>query len=202
MKSGCEANAIFPHRFYLSFWGSSYRSSSTLAMLAAWPGFHTHAHGLNSPHAMFLPPPEDDVWPYLLLFVGIQLSAAVCLVAVIFTVQRGGRQAARTMFAQSLQSLLSSTSRYIDVTPSGRVLSRLSADQNQIDESCYDVFQGMAVGMIGLFVSFVVVSYTLPAMLLPSLALAGINFSVARSYVRAARSLRRIESTSKVRNAT
>lgn len=79
----------------------------------------------------------------------------------------------------------------------GRVLNTMSKDVSQVDESCTDTLQAMSVYILGLFTSLVVVTLTLPTMLLPVAFLALINWQVARRYVATARSFRRIESTSR-----
>ncbi|PWN45185.1 hypothetical protein IE81DRAFT_344880 [Ceraceosorus guamensis] len=207
-------------KFYLSFWGSSYSTKATSAAfaVAAAPqqaisflfssvgegitGFHALTYlasdlQLGQVGASALPPANENVWPYLGGFIAIQVAGSACLCLLILINQSGGRNAARALFIQALETLMRATSRHIDMTPKGRVLNTLSKDVGQVDESVHDTMQAMAGYIIGLVTSLGVITLTLPFMLIPSALLAYANYKVAIGYVRTARSLRRIESTSR-----
>ncbi|CEH17074.1 Multidrug resistance-associated protein/mitoxantrone resistance protein, ABC superfamily [Ceraceosorus bombacis] len=207
-------------KFYLSFWGSSYSTKATSAAfaVAAAPQqaisflFSSVGEGITGLHALTfsaaelhlgqvgasaLPPANENVWPYLGGFIAIQVAGSACLCLLILINQSGGRNAARALFIQALETLMRATSRHIDMTPKGRVLNTLSKDVGQVDESVHDTMQAMAGYIIGLVTSLGVITLTLPFMLIPSALLAYANYKVAIGYVRTARSLRRIESTSR-----
>lgn len=80
-------------------------------------------------------PQSDDPKAWLLLYLSVYLVHALFSITNASALMFGTWFAARRYFEELLRSIASSTYRWLDKTPRGRVLNRLSKDTEQIDDS-------------------------------------------------------------------
>ena len=73
------------------------------------------------------PPPEVSVRPWVIAFSVICTTGAVSLFAYTALGYYAGLQASRSLFLNMLKRLVRAPSRFLDVTPVGRILNRFTA---------------------------------------------------------------------------
>ena len=73
------------------------------------------------------PPPEVDVRPWVITFSVICSTGAISLLAYTALGYYAGLQASRSLFLEMLKRLVRAPSRFLDVTPIGRILNRFTA---------------------------------------------------------------------------
>jgi ABC-type multidrug transport system fused ATPase/permease subunit len=74
-----------------------------------------------------LPSPDVNVRPWLLIFFCISAAGAFSVFAYIAVGYYASLQASRSLFVSMLQRLVRTPSRFLDVTPIGRILNRFTS---------------------------------------------------------------------------
>ena len=92
---------------------------SSVAMLVTLPKFEL-------PWKSF-PPPEVSVRPWVITFSIICSTGAVSLFAFTALGYYSSLQASRSLFLRMLKRLVRAPSRFLDITPIGRILNRFTA---------------------------------------------------------------------------
>ena len=80
-----------------------------------------------------LPPPDEDVWPWLTIYLYISIAGALSSLFYISLGYYASLQASRSLFTSMLQRLSRAPSRFFDITPIGRILNRFTSDINTVD---------------------------------------------------------------------
>lgn len=93
--------------------------SSTAATLVTLPKFEL-------PWTSF-PPPEVSVRPWVITFSVICSTGAISLFVYTALGYYASLQASRSLFLRMLKRLVRAPSRFLDVTPIGRILNRFTA---------------------------------------------------------------------------
>lgn len=205
---------------WLAYWGASYsrwRSSASVAWvtlltpsspihhltLPGWSSTLSLAQAQN--HSMpatsnldsVFPPAHQSPTPYILVFFGIQLTSAALIVIAALLTFYGSLNASRTLFTRMLAATMGATNRWLDKTPSGRIVNKFSRDIEVVDSSINQSLRYFVTFLIAGIISVLTIIAVLPPFLIPTIFLGLANFYVARGYIRAARDLRRLESVSR-----
>lgn len=158
--------------------------------LSATPDVSTRA-------ASPFPPASVSPAPYILVFFLINVaSASLIILSALFTFY-GSLQASRTLFARMLVATMGATTRWLDKTPSGRIVNKFSRDVEVVDSSINNSLRYFVSFVIAAIVSVLTIIVVLPSFIVPTFVLGAMNYYVTRGYVRAARDLRRLESVSR-----
>ena len=96
---------------------------------------------------------------------------------------------------QLLMVLLKSPMSWYDVTPSGRILARVTKDQDDIDIQLPSNFQSSVVMVLQLLSAILMVVIILPIFALPALVAVILYARILRHYMLTAREVKRIESS-------
>ena len=91
----------------------------SVAMLVTFPKFQL-------PWKSF-PPPEVSVRPWVITFSIICSTGAISLFAFTALGYYASLQASRSLFLKMLKRLVRAPSRFLDITPIGRILNRFTA---------------------------------------------------------------------------
>lgn len=140
-----------------------------------------------------LPPPDQDVRPWLLWFLII-----VIVQAVVQLIQKGVLativySAGKGMFQQIVQRVCHAPFRYYDVTPVGRLLNRLTGDIQTVDGNISETFQGLVIQVIAWVSSLVVIASITPLFLAFAIGMTITFVMIFRRYLPVSQSLRRLE---------
>ncbi|XAR58448.1 Xenobiotic-transporting ATPase [Bertholletia excelsa] len=135
------------------------------------------------------------------LFISVYgIIAAISVVFILiraFFVTALGLKTAQIFFSQILYSILHAPMSFFDTTPSGRILSRASTDQTNID-LFLPFFLSMAISMYITVLSILIITcqYAWPTIFLIA-PLAWLNFWYRGYYLSTSRELTRLDSITK-----
>ncbi|CAM8925218.1 unnamed protein product [Rhodiola kirilowii] len=135
------------------------------------------------------------------LFIRVYaLIAAISFVLVFmraFFVTRVGLKTADIYFSQILHSILHAPMSFFDTTPSGRILSRASTDQTNVD-IFVPFFMGIMIAMYITLLSIVIIAcqYAWPTVFL-LIPLGFLNFWYRGYYLSSSREITRLDSITK-----
>jgi ABC-type multidrug transport system fused ATPase/permease subunit len=161
--------------WFLKAWGEGYDTGNT--------------GGLFS----FLPPPADDVFPWLRFFFGFVAFSAVLYWWTYLIMYGVGYHAAKSIFEGAIERVAHATFRFYDVTPVGRLMNRLTSDMNTIDGHLSIYFTSFAWQIIGWISCVIVILTSTPAFLVFGLLLCcGFVYNFYR-FLPTSQSLRRLE---------
>jgi ABC-type multidrug transport system fused ATPase/permease subunit len=172
--------------WYTKMWGEAYNSVDPFKF-AASTSF--------APISRF-PPPEKNVEPWLLAFLLISvlqpLSALSFMVLETVVVYR----VAKRLFMQVMHKVASATFQYYDVTPSGRLMNRLTTDMSNIDGKTSTQFVRFLLYLIALALSLAAIASIAPLFLIAAFALVIVFIYTFQIYLPTSQSLRRLECVS------
>ncbi|KAF8339574.1 uncharacterized protein EI90DRAFT_3151078 [Cantharellus anzutake] len=166
-------------RFWIRFWGESYYRDGTN------PGFPR------------FPRPQDDVLPYLLGYIGLEVvtgTFSICAsIPSIFSSLRASHRLYRTM----LVSVLHAPSRWFDKTPSGRILNRFSKDIDTIDTGLQSYMTVVIESVLRLLLGILTILWGVPTFIAPLAVISGLMYWFTSGYISVSRDLQRIESNTR-----
>ncbi|CAK4031265.1 ABC transporter [Lecanosticta acicola] len=178
--------------WFLKSWGEAYNTK-------AKPSHFVHAKELTYHTTDIfdgLPPPEDNIHPWLLWFLlfalGKSLSYALsqCMVQVIVYT------AAKNMFRDIMVKVAHATFRFYDVTPVGRLMNRMTSDIGVIDGGISYQFSAISWMLISWVSSVVVIASITPTFLAFTAVLVVLFVLIFRRFIPTSQNLRRLEMVS------
>ena len=143
-----------------------------------------------------LPAPEDNVRPWLIGFFIIAVAQTVAnLIAQAFMlviVYTAGKQ----MFKDVIKSVAHATFRFYDVTPTGRLMNRMTSDIGTIDGNISRQFQEIADLSVTWISCIVVIASVTPVFFIYSVAMTAAFVYIFLRFLPTSHSLRRLEMVS------
>ncbi|KAJ2929240.1 hypothetical protein H1R20_g7856, partial [Candolleomyces eurysporus] len=179
------------NQVFLAKWGEAYKESSSSHPLTMF----TVTIPIRYPWSN-LPSPNDDVTPWLKMYLYISTVGALSVFFYIALGYYASLQASRALFIALLRRLTRAPLRFFDTTPVGRILNRFTSDINTIDGALQGSARNCLSGILNFLASFGVMLVLVPAFAPWALFIAWLYIRLAPSYIRAARDLRRLESVS------
>ena len=141
----------------------------------------------------FLPPPTDNVVPWLWGFFLFVAGTAVLFWWTNLIMFGVGYHAAKAIFKEAIDRVAHATFRFYDVTPVGRLMNRLTSDMNTVDGGLSSAFTVFGWQLIGFISCIVVILSSTPAFLAFGLLLCcGFVYNFYR-FLPTSQSLRRLE---------
>ncbi|MCJ1379998.1 hypothetical protein MMC17_003101 [Xylographa soralifera] len=140
---------------------------------------------------------QDKTVFYLLVYLGISLLTVVLTGVKVGVTMVASLRASKVLFRHLTNSILRAKVRWLDTTPIGRILNRFVGDFEKVDDeisrsisySSTYTFQLMGIVVASLFVSVWA--------LIPAIVLLICCILIARIYMKGARDVKRLESSSK-----
>jgi ABC-type multidrug transport system fused ATPase/permease subunit len=174
--------------------------------------FHQNQHAFHSLHlpinanvtestigtsSVFSDLPSANAHPgyYLAVYALIVLGDAILGSLSSAVGSWGSYRAAVTIHDRLLGTVLRSTVRFFDTTPLGRIINRFSKDIETIDGSLNSSLTTVLVYVANLIVAVAVVAAIVPWFLLPAAIISYLYYRYTLLYLRAGRSVRRLEAT-------
>ena len=182
---GVRTELIILPQLFVAKWGEAYEHGSISEPAV---GTQSILDGL--------PSPDDDVWPWLMIYLYISLASALSSLFYISLGYYASLQASRSLFTAMLQRLSRAPSRFFDITPIGRILNRFTTDISTVDYALQSSGRSALAGMLNFVISFCVIISVVPSFAPIAIVIAWLYIRLAPSYVRASRDLRRLESVS------
>ena len=155
----------------------------------------THPIGPNG--RISLSNSEQVLWAYVGVYLGLSILICFLFVAKFFSVLAGSLKASRVLFEDFSNAIFDAPLRWLDTTPTGRILNRFTADFNVIDESMADglgFFLNQVLQLVAILVAGVLVS---PLFILFAGILLSVCVYLARLYLPGTRDVKRIESVTR-----
>ncbi|KAH9939277.1 uncharacterized protein BXZ73DRAFT_76000 [Epithele typhae] len=122
----------------------------------------------------------------MLMLLGV-VSYCICYVVHVF----GALRASRTLHKSLINSILSSTLRWLDQTPTSRIITRCTQDIQSVDDIMPRNLQFVIELTIVLVIKFLAVIYFSPIFLLPGLIITVIGGWCGQIYMKAQLSVKR-----------
>ncbi|KAJ2914774.1 hypothetical protein MD484_g5631, partial [Candolleomyces efflorescens] len=176
------------NQVFLAKWGEAYEESASSHPLVVAFMIPIHYPWSN------LPSPNDDVAPWLKMYLYISIAGALSVFFYIALGYYASLQASRALFIALLRRLTRAPLRFFDTTPVGRILNRFTSDINIIDGALQGSARNCLSGILNFLASFGVMLVLVPAFAPWALFIAWLYVRLAPPYIRAARDLRRLES--------
>ena len=150
---------------------------------------YEHSRGLFD----FLPPPAQNVVPWLIGFFIFVVGASVLYWWTYLIMYGVGYQAAKTIFKDTIERVAHAKFRFYDVTPVGRLMNRLTSDMNTIDGHLGFIFTIVIWQMVGFISSIVIILSATPAFLAFGMVLSAGFVYYFRMFLPTSQTLRRLE---------
>ncbi|KAH7333124.1 hypothetical protein BKA65DRAFT_507197 [Rhexocercosporidium sp. MPI-PUGE-AT-0058] len=185
-----QATSFIPYHY-----GNSLRTH-----FSGQPISHMNSHNSTSMSASSILPIDvhnRNLWFYLGIYCFISTISVLFSVSSLYTVYAGSIRASRKIFKDILDSVLRAPLRWLDTVPMGRILNRFTGDFTNLDSSLAENFfhfAGAIADTIGIMVAAIFVS---PFILICATVLLLVCVYFGKSYITAARTVKRLESTNK-----
>lgn len=140
---------------------------------------------------------NKSLWFYLGVYCLISTISVLFSVGRLYMVYSSSIRASRKIFKDILYSVLHAPLRWLDIVPMGRILNRFTGDFTNLDSSLaqnFYYFAGAVAETLGILVAAVFVS---PFIIICSAFLLLACTYFTRSYITAARNVKRLESINK-----
>ncbi|KAH7906177.1 ABC transporter type 1, transmembrane domain-containing protein, partial [Hygrophoropsis aurantiaca] len=132
-----------------------------------------------------------SVYALLLVFGGIVYSTGYILYIY------GTLRASRKIHRRLIQSVLGTTLRWLDITPTSRVITRCTQDIQAIDEELPQCIGAMVELTVTILIRLGAIVLMTPAFLLPGIIVGAVGGFVGRIYMKAQLSVKRERSNAK-----
>ena len=109
----------------------------------------------------------------------------------------GSLRASRKLHGSLVHHILHAPMRWIDKTPTGRIIGRFTADVNALDASFVNIFQGFSELTVTLALKFIILLYLVPVFAPLALAVGVIGGFTGQLYMHAQLSVEREQSSAK-----
>ncbi|KAI4529011.1 P-loop containing nucleoside triphosphate hydrolase protein [Schizophyllum commune Loenen D] len=136
-------------------------------------------------------PRDVNVFSYATIYACMLLTgvAVYCVVFIIYTY--GSIRASRTIHKQLVDSVLGTTLRWLDTTPTSRVIARCTQDIRSVDGPIAQNLFWLLDMTMSMSVKFVAVVIFSPLFLVPGVAIAALGGYCGEMYIKAQLSVKR-----------
>ncbi|KDQ56808.1 hypothetical protein JAAARDRAFT_36283 [Jaapia argillacea MUCL 33604] len=143
------------------------------------------------------PADEVSVPYYLTVYVLLLLAAVVtyCFGYLMFYI--GSLRASRTLHKQLITSVLGTTLRWLDMTPTSRVITRCTQDIRAVDGPVFTSLGNLLEITISMLIKFVAVVVFTPIFVIPGVVVAVLGGWIGQIYMKAQLSVKREMSNAK-----
>ncbi|KAF8904953.1 P-loop containing nucleoside triphosphate hydrolase protein [Mucidula mucida] len=144
-----------------------------------WIGYWASQYEQNGDAA------EISVFYYLGIYSSFTVGAATCYTLTVGIFVYGILRASRSLHYQLIQSILGTTLRWLDTTPTSRVIARCTQDIRAVDGPLAMWFQHVLDISMTLIVKFCAIVIVTPVFLVPSAAVAIAGGICGQVYIKA-----------------
>ena len=155
----------------------------------------THSTDINE--QIDLSNSETVLWAYVGVYLGLSVLTCFLFVVKFFSVLAGSIKASRVLFEEFSNAIFRAPLRWLDTTPTGRILNRFTADFNFIDESMADGLGFLMNQFFQLAVILVAGVLVSPLEIVFATTLLSICVYLAKLYLPGTREVKRIESVTR-----
>ncbi|KAI9444468.1 hypothetical protein H4582DRAFT_1805817 [Lactarius indigo] len=143
------------------------------------------------------PPDQVDITYYLTVYVLILLAGATCYTTGYGVYVYGAVRASRVIHRTLIESVLGTTLRWLDTTPSSRIITRVTQDIRALDGPISNTFSWFIEISVSMLLKFIAVVYLTPMFSVPGIAIAVLGAWLGRVYMKAQIAIKREMSNAK-----
>ncbi|EKM51069.1 uncharacterized protein PHACADRAFT_199901 [Phanerochaete carnosa HHB-10118-sp] len=186
------------YRMYLRSMGGifhwlSYLSAETIAQVFSilqtwWLGWWAKQYATKN---------DVDAPYYLVMYSAIVVVTTIFFLTQSLTDSWGRIRASRAIHRELAESVLGTTFRWLDVTPTSRVITRFTQDIQAVDGAIPQAINILTNTFLAMAIKFIVVFIYAPILLVPSLLVVCLGACFGSIYIKAQLSVKRELSTRK-----
>ncbi|KAH9166802.1 hypothetical protein EDB89DRAFT_2075433 [Lactarius sanguifluus] len=189
-----------PVLFWITYAGGMLLFSTLMTVQTWFMGYWAEQYDIYQSE-QFDHPLADDYWPFVSSYItvyGLILSMATASYTMGFGVYVfGALRASRAIHRTLIESVLGTTLRWLDTTPTSRVITRVTQDIRALDGPLADAFFRVVDISVSMLLKFIAVVYFTPVFSVPGIALAVLGASLGRVYMKAQIAIKREMSNAK-----
>ncbi|KAI0248983.1 hypothetical protein BJV78DRAFT_1276336 [Lactifluus subvellereus] len=176
--------------FWIVFVGSLLICDALLTAQTWFMGYWAEQYGIY-------PPEEVNVTFYLSVYGLILLVSVTCYTAGAIVYVFGSLRASRTIHRKLLESVLGTTLRWLDTTPTSRVITRLTQDIRALDGPVSQNFTWFIEISATMLIKVIAVVYLTPVFIVPSTVITILGAWLGQVYMKAQIAIKREMSNAK-----
>ncbi|KAH9019331.1 hypothetical protein EDB83DRAFT_2528201 [Lactarius deliciosus] len=189
-----------PVLFWITYAGGMLLFSTLITVQTWFMGYWAKQYDIYQSE-QFDHPLANVHWPFVSSYItvyGLILLMATASYTLGFGVYMfGALGASRAIHRTLMESVLGTTMRWLDTTPTSRVITRVTQDIRALDGPLADAFFRVVDISVAMFLKFVSVVYFTPVFSVPGIALAVFGASLGRVYMKAQIAIKREMSNAK-----
>ncbi|KAH9166019.1 hypothetical protein EDB89DRAFT_2076264 [Lactarius sanguifluus] len=184
-----------PVLFWIVFAGGMFLFSALMTVQTWFMGYWAEQYDIYPPGQVNISLPF--VSSYLIVYGLILLMATASYTAGFAVYTFGALRASRTIHRILIDSVLSTSLRWLDTTPTSRIITRVTQDIRALDGPLADAFFWVIDISAAMFLKFVAVVYLTPVYSVPGIAIAVLGAWLGRIYMKAQIAIKREMSNAK-----
>jgi ABC-type multidrug transport system fused ATPase/permease subunit len=183
-------------QWFFKSWGEAYEKSMS-AMRSSFfhPLTELRANGISFDPGDYLPNPDDNLTPWIVLLLFVSMSRGLSLGLYCFSHLTAKYVTAKVLFANALLRISNTTLRFYDVTPTGRIRNRITSGVEVLG-GAVDYLGNTTISASFFLVSVVVIALVFPLFFLFAMVLMIIFVSIFQFFLPTPRSLKTMETAS------
>ncbi|ORZ16981.1 hypothetical protein BCR42DRAFT_373967 [Absidia repens] len=142
-------------------------------------------------------PQSVDVKYYLGVYFCIGMAGLVVAFVRMFMMYAGSIRASRRIHSQVLDRILRAKVRFFDTTPMGRIINRLSADLQIIDQDLSPQLVHLIFSIVSAMLIIILIVVVTPAFIIPGCLTTVVFWYTGIYYLKTSRDLKRLNSVSR-----
>ncbi|KAJ7283148.1 P-loop containing nucleoside triphosphate hydrolase protein [Mycena rebaudengoi] len=133
----------------------------------------------------FYPASDVPVLLFMTLFIGIIFVNLLFFGVIFIMVVFGQLRASKTIHQRLIASILSAPLRWLDVTPTSRIIARVTNDIRAVDDSLANHLYGISVLTSAMFAKFIAIIVYTPVFFFPGLLIGAVGGWMGQIYIAA-----------------
>ncbi|KAJ7274255.1 P-loop containing nucleoside triphosphate hydrolase protein [Mycena rebaudengoi] len=180
----------YPFLFFFSFCGCLLFQHVLIAVRTWVLGYWARQYD-------FYPAPDVPVLFYMSLFVGIVSAFTLAVMAAFTILVFGQLRASKKIHKNLTESILSAPLRWLDVTPTSRIIARVTNDVRAVDDAIPAQLWQLSAMANSMLVKFVAVIIYTPIFFFPGLLVGAVGSWVGQMYIAAQLPVKRLMSNTR-----
>ncbi|KAJ7029298.1 P-loop containing nucleoside triphosphate hydrolase protein [Mycena alexandri] len=185
----------YPIMFFALFFGGLF-FNQTFVVLRTWElGYWARQYDL-------LPADQVDVYQCSVFFVlmkavGIVTTSSIALSAVYIYLVYGQLRASKIIHTNLIESVLSAPLRWLDVTPTSRIIARVTNDVKAVDDSLPNQFWALCAMIVSMLIKLLAVVIYSPIFFFPGVLVGIMGAWIGQVYIAGQLPVKRLMSNTR-----
>ncbi|KAL5520973.1 hypothetical protein ACEPAG_8895 [Sanghuangporus baumii] len=212
----CVQGLRFTEKYWIKIWSEAYGEGKSILLTHLFtsnavteqhsvvPGsfctgdfLEVHQSFSSTGFGDHIPPVQEKPLFYVTVYALIGFFIVIISVTTSAVQYTGALYASRTLFSQMLRTVVRADMRWLDTTPTGRILNRFSKDIQAVDSNIASSLQSVNQSLASFLTSLVIIISVFPPFIIPAIFIGYFYYKLAIGYLNTGRDLRRMESTTR-----